>query len=76
MTAVSTMDILAAMQLEDWLKENEVSVPDFAKKIGVKGVRSVYRYINNERIPEKEVMGRILEATKGEVTANSFYEQR
>lgn len=65
---------MISMTLEDWLSQNDISVPDFASMIGVKGARSVYRYINRERIPEKEIMARIVEATKGNVTPNSFYQ--
>lgn len=62
------------MKLKEWLESNEISVADFAKKIGVKGVRSVYRYIDEDRIPEKPVMKKIKKITNGEVTADSFYQ--
>lgn len=65
---------IVRMKLKEWLETKEISVPEFAKMIGVKGVRSVYRYIDEERIPEKEVMKRIKKATKGVVTADSFYQ--
>lgn len=61
------------MMLKNWLEHNEITVSDFAEMIGVKGARSVYRYINRERIPERDVMARIIEKTGGQVTADSFY---
>lgn len=63
-----------SIKLKDWLANNKISVPEFASMIGVKTARTVYRYINYERIPDRETMPKIIKATRGEVTANSFYQ--
>lgn len=61
------------MTLKDWLAENDITVPDFARKIRVKAAKTAYRYINGERIPNSRIMTRITAATNGAVTANDFY---
>lgn len=61
------------MKLIDYLKHNEIAIPDFAEKIGVTPT-SLNRYVNKERIPEKSVMKKIKKYTGGIVTADSFYQ--
>lgn len=60
------------MKLKDWLAENEVSVADFAARIG-RTAESVRRYAAGERIPDKETMPLIAAETGGSVTANDFF---
>jgi transcriptional regulator with XRE-family HTH domain len=61
------------MRLDDYLKSAGKTPTSFAEEIGV-SLQSVYRYTKGERIPGAEVMKKIKEITKGQVTANSFYE--
>lgn len=60
------------MKLKDWLAENEVSVAEFATRIG-RTAESVRRYAAGERIPDKETMPLIASETAGAVTANDFF---
>ena len=67
------------MKLEDYLNEQNVSVQDFAEKIGV-GRRSVYDYCgkkggNKTSIPRPNIMKKIIEETEGKVTIADFYEE-
>lgn len=59
--------------LNKWLKQNDTKVGDFAEIIGVSET-SVYRYINGERTPKRDVMNRIFNSTNQQVTADSFYQ--
>ena len=60
------------MKLEEFLQKEGISYPEFAAKIGV-SLQSIYRYTAGTRLPERQVMARIMEETRGEVTADSFY---
>jgi hypothetical protein len=60
------------MKLDEYLKSKELSSAKFGEKIGVSG-RSVDYYRNLQRQPRRHVMEAILDATKGQVTANDFY---
>lgn len=59
------------MRLEEYLTVNHVSRADFAVQIEV-SVESVRRYLNG-RVPEPSVMCKIIEATRGQVSANDFF---
>jgi transcriptional regulator with XRE-family HTH domain len=61
-----------AMKLIDYLERTSTSRHEFAKTIGVSG-ETVRRYIAGTRIPEKEKMEKIAEATGNAVTANDFF---
>jgi transcriptional regulator with XRE-family HTH domain len=58
--------------LNDWLIQNDIDRAAFAKRLGVSNA-AVGRYCIGERIPEREVMVKIMKLTKGEVDANSFF---
>ena len=60
------------MQLKDWLTAKEMTNADFGKLID-RTAEAVRRYANGERIPDRETMPLIVEATGGEVTANDFF---
>ena len=60
------------MTLKDWLAEQQLSVGDFAARIG-RTAESVRRYANGERIPDKETMPLIAAETGNVVTANDFF---
>ena len=67
------------MKLEDYLNEQNVSVQEFAEKIGV-GRRSVYDYCGKKDgfktvIPRPNIMKKIIEHTEGKVTVVDFYEE-
>lgn len=59
------------MTLGDYLKKHKISVTAFAAQIGV-DPDSVYRYRDGTRRPKWSVMPKIVEATGGKVTADSF----
>lgn len=59
------------MRLQDYLVETGITRAEFARRIGVKHI-SVTRYVEG-RVPESSVMGKIIEATEGKVTANDFF---
>ncbi|MBB3940715.1 transcriptional regulator with XRE-family HTH domain [Novosphingobium fluoreni] len=60
------------MTLKDWLAEQELTSAAFAARIG-KTAESVRRYVNGDRIPDKETMPVIASETSGKVTANDFF---
>lgn len=60
------------MTLKEWLAANETSHVEFAKTIG-RSAEAVRRYMNGERIPDRETMPLIVEHTGGDVTANDFF---
>lgn len=60
------------MTLRDWLASQGVTIPEFATRIG-RSSESVRRYVNGDRIPDKETMPLIADVTSGVVTANDFF---
>lgn len=64
---------LPMSELKKYLSDSGTKPSEFAKEIGVE-VQSLYRYMNGERIPDREIMPRITKATSGLITANSFYQ--
>lgn len=60
------------MKLADWLIDNNVTVPQFAERIG-RTTESVRRYNNGDRIPDRDTMPVIVRETGGDVTANDFF---
>jgi len=63
------------MRLSDYLQENQIAAPDFARLIGCdKG--TVYRWIKGEVIPMPDTIGEIMNATGGAVTFEDFLEER
>jgi transcriptional regulator with XRE-family HTH domain len=60
------------MTLAEWLKGKKLSNAEFAAKIE-RTAEAVRRYANGERIPDKETMPLIAQATGGDVTANDFF---
>ena len=59
------------MQLRDYLQRHGLTQAEFAKRIGVEKL-AVYRYLAGSRFPNKRVMQRITDETKGKVTASDF----
>ena len=62
------------MTLNEYL-ENNVDKHSFAKKIGLKYVNALYKYLNGMQIPAPRIMKKIFKVTGGQVTANDFYSQ-
>lgn len=60
------------MKLSTFLSERKISTADFAAKIGLSEV-SITRYAASTRIPRRQHMLAIAEATEGLVTANDFF---
>ena len=61
------------MTLKDWLaREGAPKRPQFAAQIG-RTAEAVRRYEEGERIPDRETMPLIVDATAGEVTPNDFF---
>jgi hypothetical protein len=63
----------AGMKLSTYLAEKHLSPTEFGRRIGVSS-ESVRRYRDGGRIPERDVMARIVEATDSLVTPNDFYQ--
>lgn len=64
-----------AMTLDEYRRQEGVTVSDLADAIGVTGphrIRTVYRYLKHERTPALPVIQRISEFTAGKVTFNDF----
>lgn len=62
------------MNLEAWMRAANLTDAAMAGRIGV-STFAVRKYRRSERIPTREIMSRIVEATDGQVTANDFYAQ-
>ena len=62
------------MQLSVYLKQHDFTVTQFAKMIGVSH-SAVVRYNKGQRRPAKDVLGRIVDVTGGDVRANDFWPQ-
>jgi transcriptional regulator with XRE-family HTH domain len=62
------------MTLEEYLKLQGMTADAFARLIGVSRY-TVNRYISGQRRPNYRVLSRIVRATGGKVTADSFFPQ-
>ncbi len=60
------------MRLSEYLHENGLTETGFAETLGV-DQSTIHRLAKKEQIPGRELMVRIHEATKGQVTANDFF---
>lgn len=61
------------MKLSEYLEGQEEKPAAFARRIQVSPV-TVHRYLHKRVIPAAEEMARIVEATKGAVQPNDFYD--
>jgi transcriptional regulator with XRE-family HTH domain len=61
------------MKLGEWLEREGVSIDDFGSRID-RSKEAVRRYVNGERIPDRETMPKIARETGGAVTANDFFD--
>lgn len=60
------------MTLKEWLSEKGIEPGAFAERIG-RTAESVRRYLNGDRIPDRQTMPLIVAETGGRVTANDFF---
>ena len=61
------------MRLDEFLTNHNISTTNFAAEVGAAHRVSVYRWIKGERIPSREFMSRITDATGGLVQPEDFY---
>ena len=62
------------MKLRDYLNENSITEKKFADSIGVRQP-SISRYLNDLRIPKKNILDKITEITQQQVTDSDFPKQ-
>lgn len=60
------------MKLKEFLKREQVSIEDFAQKMGL-SYAAVRQYVNAGRVPTPKVMRRIINVTDGAVQPNDFF---
>lgn len=61
------------MKLESYLRLQKITVPTFAKQLGVRSRMTVHRYVTGERLPRPAIMNKISEITGGLVQPSDFY---
>lgn len=61
------------MKLRDWLAKEGISPTEFARRLK-KPQATIARYVNGDRVPERETMADIAKETGGEVMPNDFYD--
>jgi len=60
------------MKLNEYLKEEKLSIAKFAMKCGIP-FPTISKYYYGEKIPRQENMHKIYECTEKKVDANDFY---
>ena len=63
------------MKLNRYLSLHDMTLTDFAKKVGV-SAEAVRRYSNGQRMPRPKQLQRIREVTNGAVEPNDFIQRR
>ena len=58
--------------LKEWLAAKDIPIPRFAGLIE-RTPEAVRRYVNGDRIPDRETMPAIVRETGGDVTPNDFF---
>jgi DNA-binding transcriptional regulator YdaS (Cro superfamily) len=61
------------MKLADYLTQADVSLSEFARRIGAHNARTVQRYTKHGRIPSGTMMAAIQRETGGKVQPNDFF---
>lgn len=61
------------MRLSDYLEKNRLTQTEFAKLIDA-DQGQIARYISGDRLPRRDVMQKIIDATAGAVTPNDFFD--
>lgn len=59
------------MTFEEWLREEKLTVPEFAEAKGYEK-QTLYNYLQGRRTPKPEEMRRIYVDTDGKVTPNDW----
>ncbi len=74
---LASMAIFLAMTLSEFRKQHGWSLAEMARRIGLgpHGAKTVQRYEAGLRLPEPDVMARIISATDGQVTGQTFYDR-
>lgn len=62
------------MKLATYLAEAEISLSEFARRIGARNARTVQRYTKHGRVPSGTMMAKIASATGGKVQPGDFLE--
>lgn len=61
------------MKLKKFLDKENISIQQMATDLDVP-YEYIRRYANENKVPRSEMMAKIVAYTKGEVTANDFYD--
>lgn len=61
------------MRLSDYLEKNRLTQTAFAELIGA-DQGQIARYVSGERLPRRDLMQKIIDATDGAVTPNDFFQ--
>ena len=61
------------MKLKKWRKSANLTLVQLAEAVGVSDI-AIGRYERGERIPQREIMAKIVRVTDGAVTSTDFYE--
>lgn len=61
------------MQIAEALKDDRLTLRKAADGLGLAGIRSLQRYIDGTRLPDREHMRRIVLFFEGRVTPNDIY---
>lgn len=60
------------MILANYLADADMSLSEFARRIGAKNARTVQRYTKHGRVPSGTMMAAIVRETKGKVQPSDF----
>lgn len=72
MPIVSKLDTAVGMKLSCYLTLHDLSVSDFAARLGIGSRMTLYRYATGLRRPNAAMLARIHQLTDGMVTAEDF----
>lgn len=61
------------MKLADYLREADITISEFARRIDAKNARTVQRYTKHGRVPSGAMMAKIMAATEGRVQPTDFF---
>ena len=61
-----------AKTLHDWMKDRDLTDGEVGKQVGVSAA-AIQKYRTGARIPRQETMRKLVDLTKGEVPASSYY---
>jgi len=60
------------MRLKKWMTQKSINDEQLSQMLGISRP-AVTMYRNDQRIPKKEIMIKLRQITKGEVSPNDFY---